>query len=152
MLRSVVRELQGDHRTGGVPHHVSPLHLEVIKQGSAVRRLIGDLDPALCLARPGLADPVVTDDAVVLRQRRLARKRSQTVHQASAVDQDDGLPGPVRLVLELDPVYPQALYARSMLPQATWLKHSPIAISWPGANPQMTVSDTWAWVLRNLLV
>jgi len=79
VLRSVVRELQGDHRTGGVPHHVSPLHLEVIKHGSAVRRLIGDLDLALCLARPGVPDPVVTDEAVVLRQRRLARKRIQAV-------------------------------------------------------------------------
>jgi len=115
-----------------VSHHVSPLHLEVIKQGSAVRRLIGDLDIALCLARPGVPDPVVTDDAVVLRQRRLARKRTQTVRQDPAVDQDDGLPGPVRLVLEFGPVHPHALHARSMLPQATWLKHSPQAISWPG--------------------
>jgi len=41
-----------------------------------VHRLIGDLDIALCLARPGVPDPVVTDDAVVLRQRRLARKRT----------------------------------------------------------------------------
>jgi len=73
-----MRELQGDHRAGGVPHHVSSLHPEVIKQGAAVRRLIGDLDIALCLARPGVPDSVVTDDAVVLRQRRLARKPTQT--------------------------------------------------------------------------
>ena len=57
---------------------MSSLHPEVIKQGAAVRRLIGDLDIALCLARPGVPDSVVTDDAVVLRQRRLARKPTQT--------------------------------------------------------------------------
>src|SRR5450759_3276525 len=140
-MRSIMRELQGDHRAGGVPHYVNSLHPEVIKQGSAVHRLIGDFDIALCLARLGVPDSVVTDDAVVLGQRRLARERTQAVRQDSAVDQDDGLPGPVGLVLEFGPVHPRALHGHSMLLPGTWLKPSPHAISWPGPRPQTIVYE-----------
>ena len=99
-VRGVEGELQRDHAAVGVTHHVRARYAKLLHEGVAVRCLLRDAQRFLRVGAAGEPAPVVQDQLIPFRQRRLRQERRESVCEDRAVHQHDWLSGTSDLVFQ----------------------------------------------------
>ena len=100
-VRGVEGELQRNHAAVGVPHHMRARYAKLLHEGVAVRRLLRDAQRVRCMGAAGEPSPVIQDQPISFRQRRLRQERRESVCDMRAVHQYDCLSGTSDLVFQL---------------------------------------------------
>ena len=77
---------------------------QLLHQTPAVRRVCGHAERSLNTVAVGEPGPVVAQKGVPIGKRRLAHQRFRPLRAETPVNQHDGLPGALQLVLELETV------------------------------------------------
>lgn len=94
------RELEPDHTTAGVPHHVRPFDAEMFQERKGVLGLLLDAERTRERRAADESPAVVTDEMMPLSEGRLSRQRGERVSDVTSVDQKHRLSLAAGLVLQ----------------------------------------------------